>query len=115
MADLTPPVEEEDPVVEDDAVGGQISSPSIVNAEDIAAVRELILTLHPAIVPELIVGDSIAALIASVIPAQEAYNRIVANVRVPAGGNPVTVVDVDAMPTYEKIRRGLKTHPSRVP
>src|SRR5690606_20563166 len=41
--------------------------------KDIDAVRELILGLHPSIVPELISGDSVETLIASIAPAQNAY------------------------------------------
>lgn len=76
-------------------------------AEEIAAVRDLILALHPTIVPELIAGDSIDALIASIEPAQAAYSRIISNVSIPAGGNAPVTLDVESLPTFDKIRRGI--------
>ena len=91
---------------------GDTSVPSPQEA-DLDAVRALILALHPDIVPDLIGGDSVAALIASIAPAQEAYGRIAASVRVPAGGNPTFVLDADSLPTSEKIRRGLVMHGAR--
>lgn len=81
---------------------------ALTSEADIEAVRALILALHPAIVPELIGGDSVATLIESITPAQEAYSRIVAAVRVPAGGNGPTALDVESLSTFEKIRRGIK-------
>lgn len=78
--------------------------------KDIDAVRELILGLHPSIVPELISGDSVATLIASIAPAQQAYANIVSKMHVPAGGNPIISFDGDSLTTDEKIRRGLSAH-----
>lgn len=83
------------------------------SATDITAVRELILALHPTIVPELIGGDSIDALIASIEPAQAAYKRIVSSVSIPAGGNAPVTLDVESLPTFDKIRRGLAQGSSR--
>lgn len=77
---------------------------------DIDAVRELILGLHPSIVPELIGGDSVASLIASIAPAQKAYANIVSNRHIPAGGNPIIESDDDSLTTDEKIRRGLTAY-----
>lgn len=78
--------------------------------KDIDAVRELILGLHPSIVPELISGDSVETLIASIAPAQNAYANIVSNMQIPAGGNPIIGPDNDSLTTDEKIRRGLSAH-----
>ena len=63
-------------------------------------------------VPELIAGATIADLIASIAPAQAAYSRVAESmlqpaVTVPAGGNTPVLVEADALPTSEKIRRGL--------
>lgn len=82
---------------------------------DLDAVRELVLRAHPDVVPELVTGDSVAALIASVEPARAAYARLadaLAQVRpaaavVPAGGGTPITVDPDRLPAAEKIRRGL--------
>lgn len=48
------------------------------SAIDLGAVRELILAANPGVVAEMIAGDSFEALLASVAPAQAAYERIVA-------------------------------------
>ena len=106
-SDLVPPLEEEstpDPSPEPEVI------PVPTQEEDVESVRALILELHPTIVPELISGDSVSALIASIAPAQEAYNRIVAtvpDVRIPAGGNPSISLDVESLSTFDMIRRGL--------
>lgn len=86
--------------------------------DDLAAVRELVLRAHPQVVPELVRGESIAELIASVEPAAAAWSRIAESVtpatpavpQVPAGGNPPVVADPDHLPAAEKIRRGLAAH-----
>ncbi len=90
--------------------------------DDLTAVRNLVLRAHPDTVPELIAGESIAALLASVEPAQEAYRRVLDTAQtaagepapvaptvpaVPAGSSPALVVDPDRLPPTEKIRRGL--------
>jgi hypothetical protein len=86
----------------------------VVSAEDLAAVRELILVAHPDVVPELVTGATVAELTASVAAARAAYQGVVgrqpaaasAPPVVPAGGATV-VVDPASLPTAEKIRRGL--------
>ena len=81
---------------------------------DLAAVRELVLRAHPDVVPELIGGDSVDALLASVEPAQVAYRRLADTIgqsspapSVPAGGQRPAAIDPDRLPASEKIRRGL--------
>lgn len=81
---------------------------------DLDAVRELVLRAHPDVVPELIDGDSIEALLASVEPARAAWQRLaerfdapLAAPAVPAGGHPAVAVDPDRLSATEKIRRGL--------
>lgn len=85
---------------------------SVMSGEEVAAARELVLRAHPDTVPELVRGESVAALMASVEPARAAYQRIAAAVgpaapAVPAGDAPPLPVDVEALPATEKIRRGL--------
>ena len=81
--------------------------------DDLACVRELILASHPDIVPELVQGSSVADLVASIESAKAAYTRVIesapkpAAITIPAGGNAPVAVDIDALPTSEKIRRGL--------
>jgi hypothetical protein len=86
---------------------------------NLAAVRELVLKAHPDVVPELISGNSVAELTASVVPAKAAYQRIaeamasphggrtIAPPVVPAGGS-VMAVDLEMLPAAEKIRRGIE-------
>ena len=45
---------------------------------DVAAVRELALRAYPETVPELVGGESVAAILSSLEPAAAAYQRIVA-------------------------------------
>jgi hypothetical protein len=97
----------------------EITEETVTEAVDLAAVRELVLKAHPDVVPELIAGSSVAELTASIEPAKAAYQRIaermasphggrtIAPPVVPAGGS-VAAVDLDALPTGEKIRRGIE-------
>ena len=108
--------EEPTTTVEDDAVadGGPMSE------DDLAAVRELALRAYPETVPEMVGGESVAALMQSLEPAAAAYQRIAAGVAagqsaavvapvVPAGSAPAVAVDLERLPSVEKIRRGLAT------
>lgn len=102
-----------DPEVTDQGTGRDGSAPA-VSAEDLAAVRELILRAHPDVVPELVAGTTVAELTASVEAARAAYAGVVSRQApvisvppvVPAGGATV-VVDPATLPSGEKIRRGL--------
>lgn len=114
MPDLISPPEQADGAIADGVDAGNEGPPV-----DLAAVRELVLRAHPDVVPELVVGNSVAELLASVEPAQSAYARLAGawadrqGVRtatpVPAGGGTPIVVDPDRLPAHEKIRRGLTT------
>ena len=94
---------------------------SAMNAEELAAVRELALRAYPETVPELVGGESVAALLRSLEPASAAYRRIAEGVAahaptapvpiVPAGSAPSISVDPEQLPSVEKIRRGLATRP----
>jgi len=86
---------------------------------DVTAVRQLVLLAHPDTVPELVAGETVSALLASIEPARAAYQRVMDSVPVPvapvapvlpvapAGAAPPLVVDPDRLPPGEKIRRGL--------
>ena len=89
-----------------------------LTAEELAAVRKLILRAYSDVVPELVTGATIAELTASIEPARAAYQRVVAGVAKPSGGQeaePPTVpaggataaIDPSALPPAEKIRRGI--------
>jgi hypothetical protein len=111
-------------------------APAGLSADDLAKVRDLYLRANPNVVPELVSGSSLAELEASLGAAKAAYDRIVAAQpataaaasaagggpaavvangakpgvtlppAVPAGATPATV-NVEALPTSEKIKRGL--------
>jgi hypothetical protein len=89
----------------------ELAAPAPPAGGDLDAVRELVLRAHPDVVPELIDGDSIEALLASVEPARAAWRRLAerfdAPPAVPAGGHPAAAVDPDRLSAGEKIRRGL--------
>ena len=102
----------------DETVAADVANaPTEGEATDLAAVRELVLRAHPDVVPELVAGESVEALLASVEPAQAAYRRIAERIpqpdpsppvpSVPAGGDRPAPVDPDRLPAGEKIRRGL--------
>ena len=107
----------------DDAATSGPAAGAAGGAGELTAVRELVLRAHPAVVPELVTGDSVAALVASVAEAEAAYQRIAAAIgerepgagtrsgtappRVPAGDTPAAVIDAERLPAAEKIRRGL--------
>ena len=55
------------------------------SVDDLTAVRDVVLRAHPDTVPELIAGESISALLASVEPAREAYRRVLDTSRQPPG------------------------------
>jgi hypothetical protein len=85
---------------------------------DLAAVRELVLKAHPDVVPELVTGNSVAELTASIEPARAAYQRIAEAMASPIGGRAIAppavpaggsgpAVDPDTLPAAEKIRRGI--------
>ena len=110
--------------------------------DDLSLVRDLVLKAHPNVVPELIGGDSVASIVASISPAQAAYADLAARIqassvpnsvsgsapnsvsssapgsaggapRVPAGSAAPAPIDPDRIPTAEKIRRGVRDHAAR--
>src|SRR5688500_19542810 len=98
-----------------------VTTPAAVEAagstEELGKVRELVLKAHPDIVPDLVRGDSVDELIASVEPARSAYQRIAGRVEksrsreeqppvVPAGGA-ATVVDPANLAPTSKIAQAL--------
>jgi len=96
-------------------------------SDDLTALRDVVLKAYPDVVPDLVRGDSTAALLASVEPARAAYARIRATIQadtapvatntpmpaIPAGGGAPLPVDPDRLPSSEKIRRGLITGRNR--
>ena len=86
---------------------------------DLALVKDLARKAYADAIPELIDGDSVAAIMGSVDSARAAYARVFAEVEgqqaeqrsrppaVPAGGSKQTAVDVDRLPASEKLRLGV--------
>jgi hypothetical protein len=68
-----------------------------VSADELSKVRELVLKAHPEVVPELVRGGSIDELIASVTPAQGAYQQIAERVR--AGNTTVATTETTTVTT----------------
>ena len=104
-------------VEDNDSAAANPESASL-SVEDLAAVRALALRAYPETVPELVGGESVAALLRSLEPAAAAYRRIADGVAaqapataapppVPAGSASPITVDPDRLPSVEKIRRGL--------
>ncbi|MFL5759819.1 MAG: hypothetical protein ACJ789_08770 [Thermomicrobiales bacterium] len=94
-------------------------APPISEATDLAVVRELVLKAHPDVVPELIAGNSVAELTASIEPAKAAFQRIAEAMTSPLGGRTMPppavpaggsapAIDPDTLPAAEKIRRGIE-------
>jgi len=81
---------------------------------ELESVRELIVRAYPDIVPELLAGESVGDLIASVPAARAAYARVAESVRaqppapIPAGGGRRPPHDPDSLPPEVKIRIGLR-------
>lgn len=145
MAGLISPLEtsETDEASEEGQASGsppEQIAPAVGDAgtDDIAAIRALVLKAHPDVVPELVTGSTVAALLSSIEPAQAAYGRLAETIRsgsppaasvpaapasppapsvpaapfVPAGGSVPVPVDPDRLPPAEKIRRGLQVRTS---
>jgi hypothetical protein len=55
---------------------------------DLGRVRELVLQAHPDVVPDLVRGNSLDELLASVEPARSAYQQIAERVRGGSAGSP---------------------------
>ena len=64
------PAETPPPATSDPAPPGDLSP------EQLTQLRDTLIAAHPEAVPELIAGDSFAALLASVGPARAAWSRI---------------------------------------
>ncbi|MCA9877146.1 MAG: hypothetical protein KC442_05180 [Thermomicrobiales bacterium] len=93
-------------------------------AAQVSAVREALLRAYPDVVPELVGGESVEALLASLEPAAAAYQRLAAGFAqragavggpagglaapmVPAGSAAPITLDVERLPAVEKIRQAL--------
>lgn len=79
-------------------------------------LRDLVVKAYPGVVPELLQGETVEEMLASVPEAQAAYQRIVEQSRparpepVPSGGGASRAfpLDTGAMSPGLKIREGLR-------
>lgn len=100
--------------VENDAAGDTgIETPTV----DLDRVRELVLSAHPDVVPEMVQGTTFDELMASVEPAREAYQRITAEVApspqppklaAQPGQRSTSLADVESLSPLGKISEGLR-------
>jgi hypothetical protein len=96
---------------------GDPAPPGDLTPEQLAQLRDTLIAANPAAVPELIAGDTFAALLASVGPARAAYARISeaaargGTAGIPRGGS-VRAPDTsryDGLSPEGKIAAGLAT------
>jgi hypothetical protein len=98
---------------------------TVEDTDEIGALRVVLREAHPDAVEELIVGETIAELLASLAPAREAYGRLLARLEqqearapqaphVPAGGTSAKV-DLDTLTADGLIKRGLEAARKRGP
>lgn len=106
---------EQDPAGEI-AASGPVETPGAESNESgLDALRDVIARAYPDAVPDLITGETVDEMLASVPAARDAYKRVAETVRtdhpdpVPAGGGIRTPdAGIDAMSPELKIREGLR-------
>ncbi|HLT21688.1 MAG TPA: hypothetical protein VKZ96_19690 [Thermomicrobiales bacterium] len=113
--DIVPGAPDSDPAPPADAEPGQPpGEPAAEGPDELEMVRELIQRAYPDVVPELLAGESVAALMASLPAAREAYARIASGLRdqapapLPTGSGRRPPYDPDTLPPAVKIRIGLR-------
>jgi hypothetical protein len=102
-----------DAMTEIEAEGDEaVSEDARLRGESLRIVRGLILKAHTDIVPELVQGESLTALMDSVEPARAAYRRLVDAVKasapvVPAGGASGPAIAIEHLSADGMIKRAL--------
>jgi hypothetical protein len=102
---------------EEEAMNEEQNEIEVAMDGELDAVRAVVLAAYPDSVPELIRGETVPELLASIEPARAAYARVAESVAVsvepvvaapvvPAGGGSA-VIDPGALPAAEKVRRGI--------
>jgi len=84
--------------------------------DELAGVRELILKAYPDAVAELVAGESVDALLASVPAARAAYAQVAATIRaqtpapvqIPTGSGRRPALDPEGLSPEAKIQAGLR-------
>lgn len=88
-------------------------TPPPLTAAELAIIRDLTIRANPDAVPELITGDSVTEIAASVETAKAAYSRLTEQLRaqrgptVPAGGAPAPTVDISTLSPAQLIQRAV--------
>ena len=96
-----------------DAGTGGATKFAILSADERQALRATLAAAHPDTVPELIGGETVGEMIASVATAKAAYQRTIERTKAAlpvaagGGGRPVGV-DVRTLSPLAKISMGLK-------
>ena len=96
-------------------LAGERESPETAEAE-LGGVRELILKAYPDVLAELLGGESVDALLASVPAARAAYAQVAATiqeqtpapVQIPTGSGRRPAFDPEGLSPEAKIRAGLR-------
>jgi chromosome segregation ATPase len=94
---------------------GQVTASCERERHAAARYRELVLRAEPALPAEMVVGDTVDAIEASVVAARDVVGRVRSHIeaqtsaaRVPAGAPERGGLDVSAMTPQQKIRFGLE-------
>lgn len=100
---------------EDDALGATLAARTAENAALLARLREALAAAEPALQPEMLAGETLAEVEASLAAARETVRRVREAVRREAppaipGGAPARQAEVPASP-IDKIRAGLARLP----
>jgi chromosome segregation ATPase len=99
---------------------GKLAQVNDLLSRAVASYRELTAALHPEIPPELITGDSVAAVDESIKGAQALVEKVKRSIeaetlkaRVPAGAPPRTPPDLSVLSPREKIEYAIGGSSSR--
>lgn len=93
---------------------GKLSEINALLSQAVASYRELVVTAHPEVPPELITGDSVAEVDESLRSARALVDKVkqgieaeTARTRVPAGSPPRTPLDLSVLSPREKIQYAI--------
>lgn len=103
------------PPAEDEALCAALAARTAENAALLARLREALAAADPALQPEMLAGETLAEVEASLAAARETVRRVREAVRREAppaipGGAPARQVEAPASP-FDKIRAGLARLP----
>lgn len=89
---------------------------NLTESDEVMAVRAALLHAYADCIPDLVRGETVGELLASIEPARAAFARVAETVSVrsaepiapavPAGGGSA-IIDPSHLPAAEKVRRGI--------